>query len=370
MYSEMAKKHADACRFCWMCRYLCPVGLATGKEVNTPRARGLLVSLDIRGQEFDESCAEAMYECCLCGACTHDCVTGYEPPIFIREARTKAVVNELVPAGVQTVIDSVLNNGNIFSRASSDIKEQLDRLVPDRKETAEVLFYIGGTALVKAPHIAEAVIRLFKCAGIDYTILADEPQSGTELGDLIGYVQEVVDSAKQLAEQINATKADKIVVLDPSCARVFKQEYPRWGCDLKGEVLTATAFIAQLIREKRLLPDKLSIANATFHDPCKLARDLDEVLPAREIIAAMGIEIKEMFLNKKMSKCCGTELLSQYSPVTGRLIAQRRWDDAVRCGAEVMITACPGCYDVLKSNAPEGKTVEDLFVLLAEACKA
>ena len=42
MFSEKSKKNADACRFCWMCRHLCPVQLVTGKETNTPRAKGLL----------------------------------------------------------------------------------------------------------------------------------------------------------------------------------------------------------------------------------------------------------------------------------------------------------------------------------------
>ena len=41
MFSEKAKKNADACRFCYMCRHLCPVELVTGKENNTPRAKGL-----------------------------------------------------------------------------------------------------------------------------------------------------------------------------------------------------------------------------------------------------------------------------------------------------------------------------------------
>ena len=45
MFSEKAYKNAEACRFCWMCRHLCPVQLVTGKETNTPRAKGLLVSM-------------------------------------------------------------------------------------------------------------------------------------------------------------------------------------------------------------------------------------------------------------------------------------------------------------------------------------
>ena len=108
MFSEKAKKHADACRFCWMCRHLCPVQLVTGKETNTPRAKGLQVSMLERGMTMDKDCARTMYECLLCGACTNDCATGFDPLIFIREARTQANVLDLVPPGVQKVIDRVV----------------------------------------------------------------------------------------------------------------------------------------------------------------------------------------------------------------------------------------------------------------------
>ena len=39
MISQNALHHAEKCRFCWMCRHLCPVQHQTGKELNTPRAR-------------------------------------------------------------------------------------------------------------------------------------------------------------------------------------------------------------------------------------------------------------------------------------------------------------------------------------------
>ena len=54
MFSEKAKKNADACRFCWMCRHLCPVQLVTGKETNTPRAKGLQVSMIERGMPMEK----------------------------------------------------------------------------------------------------------------------------------------------------------------------------------------------------------------------------------------------------------------------------------------------------------------------------
>ena len=52
MISQNALKHANKCRFCWMCRHLCPVQLQTGKEINTPRAKGLLLSMNQRGKAF------------------------------------------------------------------------------------------------------------------------------------------------------------------------------------------------------------------------------------------------------------------------------------------------------------------------------
>lgn len=71
MYSEKAKKHADACRFCYMCRHLCPIELVTGKENNTPRAKGLQVSMMERGMKMDKA---------LPLPCTSACSAAPAPP--------------------------------------------------------------------------------------------------------------------------------------------------------------------------------------------------------------------------------------------------------------------------------------------------
>ena len=49
--SDKARQQAESCRFCWMCRHVCPVGNADGQERNTARARALLVSYVLRGTE-------------------------------------------------------------------------------------------------------------------------------------------------------------------------------------------------------------------------------------------------------------------------------------------------------------------------------
>ena len=134
MISQNALHHAEKCRFCWMCRHLCPVQHQTGKELNTPRAKGLLLSMvNKKAQEFDKDMGQAMYECLLCDACTNDCATGYQPPLFIREARTEAVVSEVAPESVMNLIENVEPTGNIYGEkiktAAAAISGDFDRLM-------------------------------------------------------------------------------------------------------------------------------------------------------------------------------------------------------------------------------------------------
>ena len=137
MVSQKALQHAEKCRFCWMCRHLCPVQHQTGKELNTPRAKGLLLSMVSKGSaEFDKDMAEAMYECMLCDACVNDCCTGYQPPLFIREARTEAVVNDLAPAAVMTLIENVDATGNIYGMEKPSFAQ----------DGTDVLVYMGEVA--------------------------------------------------------------------------------------------------------------------------------------------------------------------------------------------------------------------------------
>lgn len=363
MFTGKAKKNAKACRFCWMCRHLCPIGLQTGREVNTPRAKGLIVSMMERGVPMDSTMAEAMYECLLCGLCTADCATGFDPPVFVREARTEAVLNGLVPPSVQNVIDRIQKTGNIYGLPPEEKWSGLKEIVCDLPEKADVLLYIGNTAAYKRPEIVKAFVSLLREAGVSFAVMKNEPSSGAELGDLIGYVEEVRRIAKDSAEAINATGVPTVVVLDPRDAAFFKHEYNEWNCELHADVQTATAFLAALVKEGKLniKPVKKLV---TYHDNTALARELNEYEPARELIAATGATLKEMFLNRSHAKCCGNELVDQYRPDLMELTAEGRWEDAKRSGASVLITASPQDYNILQKVVPAGMELEDLFCFL------
>lgn len=353
MLSGKALHTIKACRFCWMCRHLCPVGLVTGKESNTPRAKALLLDMEQKGTTEMKVYAEDMFQCALCGSCATNCETGYEPPVFIREARRNIVANGLAPDSVMNVIEKLM---------AADAETQ-----KPASETADVLVYIGAHGTETAKEMAEAFGSVLTKAGVPYMTLAAEPADGNELYDLIGETAEVKAAAKKCADAINGTGAKKVVVLNPSAARMFLQEYPAWGLELSAEIVTATAFAAELLKEGKLKM-KQAAGVVTYHDPCRLARDLEETEPARELIRAMGYELKEMIQSKKTTKCCGGIALEAHSPNLAQLTASGRLSDADRIAVPVMLTACPGCKSVLQKGS--GKVeVKDLFVLLNENTK-
>ena len=356
MFSEKAKKHADACRFCWMCRHLCPVELVTGKETNTPRAKGLQVSMMERGMTMDKESARTMYECMLCGACTNDCATGFDPLIFIREARTQANVLGLVPREVQQVIDRILDTGNMYGARESGVS--FDGI----PETGDTLVWLGECARYSVPYVAEALFSILRKAGIPFAALRDEPASGAALGDLLGFIEDVRSQAALAGEAIRKSGAKQVIVLDSYDAALMRHEYKDWGIDLP-EIVTATAFVDGLIRSGKITPRKVD-AVASYHDGSRLARDLDEHEPARNILKAMGCEIHEMWQNRRLAKCCGSAVARRYMPDIARMVAENRWNDVKRTDARLLVAACPQSTEALAGTVPEGYAYRDLFVIL------
>ena len=359
MFSIDSARQADACRFCWMCRHICPVGGATGNEGWTPRARGLMMSMIERGTEYDRDIAEAMYHCTLCDACANDCATGYKPSEFIREARTVAVAEDIAPKAILECIDAIAETGNIFGVKTADIFGELP-------EKAEVLLYVGQTAAV-SPATAVSAAKLLKAAGVNFTVLKDEPASGAYMSELMGFTGDVQVMAGTAAEAIAATGAKKLVVLNPLDAAIFRDQYSTWGLLCGVEVVTATAFLAELI-EAGALSFKAAGFAAALQEPVKLTRGLDEIAPAKALVKAAGIELNELFLNGKMSRCVGTVVLDIYDAITVKNMVRVRCEDAVRLNIDTIVTASPDDFYIMNKYAIDGIKIVDIFQLLAENC--
>ncbi len=363
MFSNESLKHAEACRNCWMCRHICPTSNATGMEAWSPRVRGYMVSMVERGFEYDEVMVEDMYMCCLCDACADDCCSDIKPNIFIREGRTHAVANGLAPKAVMDAIDVVEKTGNLFGAAmNADVKAAAAALPAQ----ADVVLFLGETAATVAPSVALAAISLLKKAGVNFTVLQDEPASGSLFSELIGYTGDIQEQAKKAAAAIAATGAKTVVALDPYDACIFTEKYAQWNLLADVQVVTATSFVADLVADGKLQPKAVELT-ASYHDPDRLSRGVGETEPAREVIKALGVNVIEMFLNRNLGRSCGGPVMNVYAPDVVKKIVDVREQDAIRMGSNCIITASPSDYYVMTT---EGGTVsyQDLFALLDANC--
>lgn len=359
------QKIVDACRFCWMCRHVCPVGNATGQERNNARARALSLSLLSRGQSLTRDQVENIYECALCGACTGDCATGFDPTRFVKAARAEAAAEGLTPGPVVRILERMKRSGNPYGAVA--LAPVLEEEISSLPSKAPILLYLGSSARYQTPEAAVTAIRLLKKAKVDFTVMRDEPDSGLYKVNLLGPVAEAREDLVRAAELINSTGAETLVAYSPSSAKAFLRDYPELNVPLFPQIRTFTSYLNTLIQKGALVPTKGEIS-VTYHDPCALSRDLEEVDCAREILGACGL-LSEMFLHGKDTSCCGSGLMDLYAPQITEQTSTARWSDAQRTGAQVLVTACPSCYTVFAKTKPEGMRLCSIETVLFEACK-
>ena len=76
------------CVKCGTCNTVCPVYLATGNEIHTPRGKQHLKSKITKG-EASSHYAEIFSQCLLCGACLEACPRGLDTPELVTSVRAE-----------------------------------------------------------------------------------------------------------------------------------------------------------------------------------------------------------------------------------------------------------------------------------------
>lgn len=339
-FSKKASEHIKSCRFCWMCHHVCPIGNATGLERNTAHARAISLSMVESGAiDYSEDIIDNVYECALCGGCMTDCVTGWDPVLFTKEARLGAALDGKLPSYIMPLIENLFTKGNIYG---CEVKN-----LPDSAKESDTLLFLGEDTRAKG--CAGKAAELLKKAGVDFTVLADEPTSGYSMDFLTGASKETKDLMENCAKVLNSYK--KVICYDPSDAKVMLREYKEWGIELKPEIVTFTSFVSELIKDGKLNIKKSGLVFTPQDSPI-LARDLNETAPVREILSSIG-EVKEMLNNKEYTVLAGNLIMNEYLPNVMKSVAEVRWDNAKTANAEIVVTTSPAEYILLSANKPE-----------------
>ena len=358
MMSEKSKQHVDSCRFCWMCHHICPIGNATGQERNTARARALGISLVNREAIDLSEIMDNIYECATCGACVHDCVTGWDPVMFTKETRLQAALENKLPSYINQLVDNCLDCGNAYGKTA--LCDKLSAAIAAHSGKTDTLLFLGADARYMACEQAVKAIKVLEKANVSFTVLADEPASGAQLDFLIGAAEETKEQMKVAAKVFADYKT--VVLYDPNDAKTVKQIYNEYGVEVEAKAVTYTSFVADLVKSGALVATRGN-KPVVFQDPYQLSRDLEETEEAREIIRAFA-DLSEMHLNRAETVWAGNILMAQYTPKTIELVAKRRIFNAKSIGANTIVTASVSEYTALKAVATDVEilSIEDLII--------
>lgn len=359
--SVKSRETIDACRFCWMCRHICPIGRATGQERNTSRARALALSMVERGAENLGDVAENLYECAFCNACTQDCLTGWDPPAFTLEARSEAALAGVLPAAVAALVQRCLQWGNPFAEA---LPGRVAEAVAANAGKADTLLYLGENARYKSERSALSAVELLQKTGVAFTVLREEPASGYSLRFLTGETEEAVQQYRACAAALSSYA--RVIVLDGCDLLAMKRYYKEAGVGLQAGIVGFWEFLAGQLAAGTVRVSKTK-KQYTLQESCVLARDLEEN-GARAVASALGSP-RDMLLHGKECVFAGSLLMNEYIPQTMACVAARRIEDAANVGAETLLVCDSAEYELLRANNDTKIKVRGLAEAVLEAIK-
>jgi len=382
---------AYACIMCNRCQDACPA-YYTGKELS-PSALEInkRYYLNENLKEFSEGAdsleglskwmlsEEAAWSCTTCGFCIEVCPVGNEPMVDILRMRQDLVLMESnFPRDAMETFDKIENYGNPWGMSPNDREKWTEGMdVPKMREkgSAEYLYWAGcsGAYDDRGKDISRSVAKIMNESGIDYAILGNEETCTGDSARRIGNEYLFQMQAAQNMENFEKYDVKKIVTQCPHCLTTLKNDYGEIGAEL--EVIHHSEFIADLIKDGKISPDKSLEEDITFHDACYVGRHHGEYDAPRDVLqSVMGEDAKlvEMPRNKKESFCCGAGGGNMWYDIDkGKRINVERFEEAIDTGAKKVATSCNFCMIMMEdarkvTGQDEAMEVYDISELVAQ----
>lgn len=229
--------------------------------------------------------------------------------------------------------------------------------------TPEYLFWVGcsGSYDPRSQKISVALTKLLDAAGVTFAILGDEEACTGDPARRAGNEFLFQMLAHQNIATLDGYGVTKIVASCPHCFNTLKNEYPELGGNY--EVVHHTQLIKQLIQDGRLkvksTPDEV-----TYHDSCYLGRVNGVYEAPREVLTAVGAELKEMTRHRNNGLCCGAggaQMFKEDEPGTKRINTERV-EEAAETNTRTIIANCPFCITMLSDGVQHVEKASSMMV--------
>ncbi len=355
----LANETADNCRYCLMCRHVCPVGHVTKVETLTPHGWGLIIASQRRGMlEWNDENAEIMYQCADCGTCRAHCVTDQPFPDTVARIREEIVGLGLAPAAVQATAERLREWGNPYE----------EKAPTAASGTGDTALFVGDEAAYIGADGLAAARRLLAAANVD-TVDVGYGRSNGYVASSLGYADIATDIARANVAEIEATGAKRVVVLSPGDYYAFTTLYADRLDVAWPEGVEVVELVSLLAADDSLSVDSGDADSAyAYVDPTHAVR-LPERHDAPRSLAsrALGGEAKELFWRKERAHPVGSSALQFTQPDLANHLTWARLGDAKEVGADILVTEDAGTLAQLNAHSRRfGVEVRGLYELLAD----
>ena len=337
----------NKCYGCDLCDDACPVRLFNGGD-----------KLNIIYNSWNnEDDGVPLFSCLTCSACTNACpqLVDYDSYVDIRRSLIVGGPQAEIP---HTVLQAVL---------SAEAEEMADEdfiATEDYPITSNVGYYPGCVDYLDQEmvfsHVNDGEMNLGETTTAAFTLFEEMGQDVSYLGrDFLkccGHDQkwqgldEVFDKLKAYNQRkIEESGIDTLVSSCAECFRTFARDYELEGV----KVMHTTEYLIENGFDMNLNSEGTTV---TYHDPCRLSRQMGITEEPRQLIAGVeGVELVEMEHNGEDTMCCGVSSMMSCNE-NARALRIERMEEIRATGADTMLTSCPKCvshFECLKFEGDE-----------------
>jgi glycolate oxidase iron-sulfur subunit len=389
----------NSCVHCGLCLSSCPTYRETGLEMASPRGRIYLIKAVAEGRIGMESevFQEQMSLCLNCRACEAVCPSGVQYGQILESSRTQIeqaraegrlpphpwlvrlmrtgtfgllfrhlalfrLFSRLMWLYQRSGAQALARRSGILGRLGLDEPEALLPPISDHFMVPQGQIYPAeGTAryhvallagCIMSTAFAEvhaATIRVLRKNGCEVILPPGQGCCGAlhvHGGDM--------DGGRELARRniaaFEALGVDAIIVNAAGCGSTLKEyghllgEDPAWAARAQAfaaKIKDVSEFLAGIeLNTADLKPLNMTV---TYQEPCHLAHAQRIAAQPRKLLAAIpGLALREM---RESSLCCGSAgIYNVTEPEMAARLGQRKLDNAEATGADVIVTANPGCH--------------------------
>ncbi len=315
--------------------------------------------------------AETLWSCTTCRACVEECPMMIEHVDAIVDMRRHLTLEKgATPNKGAEVLENLIatdNPGGFNPGGRMNWAADLNLSLLSEKQSTDVLFWVGDGAFdMRNQRTLRAFVKVLKAAKVDFAVLGLEERDSGDVARRLGDEATFQLLAKRNIQTLAKYRFKRIVTCDPHSFHVLKNEYGAFN----GHYLVQhhSTYLAELIGAGALNLGQHKGSSVTYHDPCYLGRYNGEYEAPRDVLRALGIEIKEMQRSGFRSRCCGGGGGAPITDIPGKQrIPDMRMEDIRETGAELVAVGCPQCTAMLEGVVEPRPMIKDIAELVADA---